>query len=104
MKQPQIKCLHVSNTTIFATVSNQFIHIYTVGSSNKIIQNLKEEQYLKLHLFVSLKVRDLAFSVSFFKVMLVFAEGQCHTILKTMERPWVLKDMNFANRLSEPGG
>ena len=66
MKQPQIKCLHVSNTTIFATVSNQFIHIYTVGSSNKIIQNLKEEQYLKLHQFVSLKVRDFSFSVLFF--------------------------------------
>ena len=65
-KQPQIKCLHLSNTTIVATVSNQFIHIYTVGSSNKIIQNLKEEQYLKLHLFVSLKVRDLAFSVLVF--------------------------------------
>ena len=66
VKQPQIKCLHLSNTTIVATASNQFIHIYTVGSPNKIIQNLKEEQYLKLHLFVSLKVRDLAFSILFF--------------------------------------
>lgn len=40
--------------------------MYTVGSPNKIIQNLKEEQYRKLHLFVSLKVRDLTFSVLFF--------------------------------------
>ena len=44
---------------------NQLIHIYTVGSPNSSYTKSKKEQCLTALVLVSLKVRDLAFSVFF---------------------------------------